>query len=75
MTELLERAVDAARRLSPNEQDGIARAILSWADDGQDPIVLTDAEQTAIAKSRAAARKGEIASDAEVAAVWAKHGL
>lgn len=36
---------------------------------------LTAGEKEAIAQSRAAAMRGEFATDAEVQAVWAKHGL
>jgi len=75
MTKLLERAVEAARRLPPDEQDAIARAImqLAGADDAP-PAALTAEEREAIAKSKAAAGRGEFATDEEVRAVWAKYG-
>lgn len=73
MTKLLEQAVEAARKLSPEEQDDIARAIMQLAGQG-DMVPLTDDERTAIARSKAAAARGEFATDEEVRAVWAKHG-
>jgi hypothetical protein len=75
MTKLLEQAIETARRLAPDEQDDIARAILQLAgDSGAPPITLTSEERQAIATSKAAASRGEFASDDEVRAVWAKHG-
>lgn len=75
MTKLLEKAIETARRLSPDEQDEIARAILQLAGEGDAaPVPLTAEERAAIANSRAAAARGEFATDDEVRAVWAKHG-
>ncbi len=38
-------------------------------------VVLSDEEKAAIANSKAAAARGEFATDEQVRAVWAKHGL
>ncbi len=75
MTKLLEQAIETARKLPPEEQDDIARAImqLAGASDAA-PVALSPDEREAIARSKAAAARGEFASDAEVRAVWAKHG-
>ncbi len=76
MTELLQRAFDAARKLDPAGQDSIARAILALAgEDTGAPITLTPDERDAIARSQAAASRGEFATDEQVRGVWAKHGL
>jgi hypothetical protein len=76
MTKLLDQALRAARNLPPDEQDNIAHVVLrlTGADD-EPPVPLTPEEQTAVATSKAAAARGEFASDEEVRAVWAKHGL
>jgi hypothetical protein len=76
MTTLLDRALEAARSLPPDAQDDIARVVLrlSGADD-EAPLSLTPEEQAAISASRAAAARSEFATDAQVRAVWAKHGL
>jgi hypothetical protein len=75
MTKLLDRAVAAARHLSPHEQDHIAQVILRLTGaDEEPPVPLTQDEQAAITSSKAAAARGEFASDEEVQAVWAKHG-
>ena len=38
-------------------------------------VVLSPDEREAIARSKAAAGRGEFATDEQVRAVWAKHGL
>ena len=76
MTKLLDEAVEVVRRLPSDDQDDIARAIMRLA--GSDlaaPIVLSPEESEAIGRSRAAASRGEFATDEQVQAVWAKHGL
>jgi hypothetical protein len=75
MTTLLDRAMEAARRLSPEVQDEIARLVLRIAGGEGAPIALTAEERAAIATSRAAAARGEFATDNEVRAAWAKHDL
>ena len=75
MTKLLERALDTARRLSPAEQDEIGRAILALTGNSEDVAPLSDAEREAVARSKAAAAEGNFATEDEVNAVWAKHGL
>jgi len=75
MTKLLERAVEIARALPPAAQDEFARLMLQLAGDEEPPAPLTDAERAAIAASKAAAARGEFATEEEVRAVWAKHGL
>jgi hypothetical protein len=75
MTELLDRAVKAARGLPPAAQDEIARLVLQLACDDAPQVVLTDDERAAIAVSKAAAARGEFATEEQVRAVWAKHGL
>jgi hypothetical protein len=75
MTKLLEQAIEAARRLPPDEQDDVARAILQLAAPTDvAPVPLTPAERDAIARSKVAAARGEFASEQDVRAVWAKHG-
>ncbi|HEY1454815.1 MAG TPA: hypothetical protein VGF57_15240 [Roseiarcus sp.] len=75
MTELLERAVEAARGLPPAAQDEIARLVLQLAGNDESPIPLSGGERAAIVASKAAAARGELASDEQVRAVWAKHNL
>ena len=71
MTKLLDHAAEAARGLPPDAQDDIARIVLRLAGrDDAPPLALLRDERVAIAKSKAAAARGEFASDEQVRAVW-----
>jgi len=75
MTKLLEQAVDAVRGLPPEIQDELARMLLQLA--GEDlPVLQLSAEEVAsFDESLAQADRGEFATDEQVRAIWAKHGL
>ena len=75
MTQLLDRAVAAARRLPETAQDDIARVVLQLTGADEAPVPLSPKERAAIAASKAAAERGEFATDEDVKAVWVKHGL
>jgi hypothetical protein len=76
MTKLLDEAVEAVRRLPSRDQDDIARAMIQLAGaDLAPPVILSAEEREVIARSKAAANRGEFATDEQVRAVWAKHGL
>jgi hypothetical protein len=75
MTELFEKAVQTARALPPEMQDDLARLILTYAGEEQPVYELSPEEKASLAESLAQAARGEFASDEEVRAVWAKHGL
>ncbi|MGH7226581.1 MAG: hypothetical protein ACRELF_25475 [Gemmataceae bacterium] len=76
MTKLLDDALEAARNLPPDDQDSIARVVLRLTGmDDEPPVELSTDERAAIAASKAAARRGEFATDDQVRATWAKHGL
>jgi hypothetical protein len=50
MTKLLEQAVEAARSLSPDAQDNIARVVLRLARTVEEPLItLSPEERSAIA--------------------------
>ena len=75
MTKLLDQAVEAARALPPELQDDIARLVFQLAGNEEPPVILSAEERTALDLSKAAAARGEFATDEQVRAVWAKHGL
>ena len=76
MTKLLDQALEAARNLPPEVQDDIAHVVLRLAGaDDEPPVPFTPDEQVAVDTSKAAAARGEFATDEQVRAVWAKHGL
>ncbi|WP_445492478.1 hypothetical protein [Rhodopseudomonas sp. RCAM05734] len=75
MTRLLDQALEAARGLSSEAQDDIARIVLQLAGSETPRVTLSPEELAAIAASKAAAARGEFATDEQVRAAWAKHGL
>jgi hypothetical protein len=75
MTDLLEKAVAAARDLPPAMQDDIARVVLTLAGQDQPLVVLTAEEEASFVESLGQASRREFATDEQVRAVWAKHGL
>lgn len=76
MTKLLDQALDVARKLPEDIQDDIARLVLQLVgSDESEPLQLSADERAAIARSKEAAARGEFASDEQVRATWAKHGL
>ncbi len=70
MTKLLEKALDAVRRLPPDSQDEIARAMLSLVGDEDE---LEDVDPTHLAdvlESLSQAKRRQFATDAEVDAAF-----
>ena len=76
MTKFFDQALETVRRLPATDQDDIARLMLQFAGAERGPSVpLSEHERGAVAISKAAARRGEFATDDQVRSVWAKHGL
>lgn len=64
MTKLFDQAIAVARRLPPDDQDQIARAIMQLAGaDGAPPVSLSPEEKDAVVRSKAAAARGEFAAE------------
>ena len=75
MTKLLEKAIAKVRELSEEEQDALAIQLLAMAESGAFPVELDEETEAAIREGLEQARRGEFASDAEIAAIWKRHGL
>jgi hypothetical protein len=75
MTRLLEQAIEKLSALPDDVQDDLARILMQLAGVDQPPYQLTPEEAAAIDLSLAEAERGEFATDEEVRAMWAKHGL
>ena len=69
MTELLERALEAVRRMPAAEQDAIARAMLSLADRGE-PYDIDPDELQDVMEALAEVERGHIATEEEVEAAF-----
>jgi hypothetical protein len=70
MTKLLEKALEAVRRLSPEEQDDVARALLQLVGEAGEPEGVPPEHLAAVLEGLAQAKRGEFASDAEVEAAF-----
>ncbi|WP_205820945.1 hypothetical protein [Methylobacterium nonmethylotrophicum] len=65
MTDLLERAI-ARPRVPPAAQDDFARVLPHLAGDATTPVALIESERIGIAMSKAAAARGDFATDERV---------
>ena len=70
MTELLEQAIEAVRRLPADSQDEIARAILHLAGSEVEVEPLDPAHLAAVLEGLAQAKRREFATDDEVEAAF-----
>jgi DNA-binding transcriptional regulator YdaS (Cro superfamily) len=70
MTKLLEQALEAVRRLPPDSQDEIARAMLSLARDEVEPEPIDPAHLADVLESLAQAKRRQFATDADVEAAF-----
>lgn len=75
MTKLLEQAVTSVRELPAEAQDALANLLLQFAGIEQSPLELSLEEAASFEESLAQAGRGEFATDEEVRAIWAKHGM
>ncbi len=69
MTKLLEKALEAVRRLPSRSQDEIARAMLSLAGDGE-PEAIDPVHLPAILEGLGQAERREFATDDEIEAAF-----
>jgi hypothetical protein len=70
MTKLLEQALDAVRRLSPDSQDEIARAMLQLAASDGEPEEIDAAHLPAVLEGLRQASHRKFASDTEIEAAF-----
>lgn len=74
MTRLLEQALKTVSALPDEVQDELAAILLQLAGVDRPPIKLTAEEEEDLAEADAAIERGELATDEEVRAMWAKYG-
>ena len=70
MTKLLEEALEAVRRLSPDSQDEIARAMLRLAANDGEPEPIDPAHLSAVLQGLDQAKRRQFATDDEVEAAF-----
>lgn len=69
MTKLLEKALETVRRLPPDTQDRIARAMLNLADEGE-PEQIDPTHLPAVLEGLAQAKRRLFASNTEIEAAF-----
>jgi len=70
MTKLLEKALEAVRRLPPDSQDEIARAMLTLTGNDGEPEEIEPAHLPAVLEGLSQAKRRLFATDAEVEAAF-----
>jgi hypothetical protein len=70
MTELLDKALEAVRRLSPSSQDEIARAMLNLAADEGEPEAIDPAHLPSVLEGLAQAKRRQFATDEDLEAAF-----
>jgi Ca2+-binding EF-hand superfamily protein len=73
MTKLMEKALEAVRRLPPDSQDEIARAMLTLAGEDE-PEPIDAAHLSDVLESLAQEQRRRFATDAEVEAAFRRFG-
>ena len=75
MTKFLDQAIEKVRKPPEADQDDTARMLLWAIEAAEGAMRLDDETAAAIDEGLAQARRGEFASEAEVAAFWKHHGV
>jgi predicted transcriptional regulator len=75
MTKLLDQAIAKVRSLPEADQDEAAEALLWTLETRSGRLPLDEDTRAAIDGGLGQARRGEFATDAEIAALWKRHGL
>jgi hypothetical protein len=73
MADLLEKALQAVRRLPHGDQERIARVMLALANDDT-PEAIDPSHLEDVLEGLAQAQRGELATDAEVARAFSRFG-
>ena len=66
MTRLMQKALETVRGLPPDRQDEIARAMLNLAGHEAEPEVIEQADLPGVLEGLAQAKRGDLATQAEV---------
>lgn len=75
MSRLLEDAIKKVRELPESDQDEAAEMLLSVASRRAEPVRLNEETRAAVKEGQAQARRGEFASDKDMAAFFGRHGV
>jgi Ca2+-binding EF-hand superfamily protein len=70
MTKLLDKALEAVRRLPPSSQDEIARAMLNLAGHEGEPETVDPAHLASVLEGLAQAKRRQFATDDDIEAAF-----
>ena len=70
MTKLLDKALEAVRRLPPDSQDEIARAMLALSEDDGEVEPIDARHLPAVLEGLAQAKRRDFATDAELERIF-----
>ncbi|MDQ2083215.1 hypothetical protein RA307_23780 [Xanthobacteraceae bacterium Astr-EGSB] len=70
MTELLEKAFELVRRLPPDSQDDIARALMTLASADQEPETIDPTHLAAVLEGLAQAKAQQFVTDDDIEAAF-----
>ena len=73
MTDLFDRAIARTRALPPEMQDEVARMLLLYAGEPEPVVQLTAEEEADLREADEEIARGELATDKEMQAIWAKY--
>ncbi len=71
----LDEVIARLRALPEEDQDDIVEVLTAILDNRDGVPPLTDEQVEAVRRSQEAVRRGEIASDGEMSALWRRFGL
>lgn len=75
MIKVLEQAIEKIKKL-PQERQVLAAEVLEQIASGDgEPFIVPEEDRAAVLEGLEQARRGEFASDDEMAALWKKSGL
>jgi hypothetical protein len=75
MTKLLDQAIEIAKELPVEMQDELAGILLRFMGESRPAYELTPEEIADLDEADREIERGELATDEDVRAMWAKHGL
>ncbi len=76
VTKLMDEAIASLRNDVPSEfQDEVANAVMRLTGKNRSVYTLTPEERADLDEADAEIERGEFATDEQVRALWAKHGL
>ena len=75
MTKMMNEAIEVLRELPEERQETIARAIIDYASHDEGLYHLTDDERAEVRAGLAEIKRGEIATEKEVRAVYKRIGV